>query len=71
MLDLHPTPTWAKASPVKSASLHDLVELHWNSICMSQAAQGSGSVSGITIGGWQAFPKGATPTYSVSYPFIS
>ena len=32
-----------------SASLHDLVELHWHSICMSQAAQGSDLVRGITI----------------------
>ena len=49
MLDLHPMPTLSRASPVESASLHDLVELHWHTICMSQAAQSSGLVSGITI----------------------
>ena len=49
MLDLHPMPTLSRASPVESASLHDLVELHWHSICMSQAAQGSDLVRGITI----------------------
>ena len=49
MLDLHPTTTLSRASPVESASLHDLVELHWHSICMSQAAQGSDLVRGITI----------------------
>ena len=49
MLDLHPMPTLSRASPVDSASLHDLIELHWHSICMSQAAQGSDLVRGITI----------------------
>ena len=34
MLDLHPTPTLSRASPVESASLHDLVELHWHSRCI-------------------------------------
>ena len=49
MLILHPAPTWCRASPVDSTSFHDLVELHWHSKCIPQAAHGSGSVSGIIL----------------------